>query len=100
MVKPHPTRELTLHIDGRYAAFRGGDSHDGPPVYWLSSADDMEVLDEVQRADWDSQGRLLVATAGGLLQARSVAGEATVEAADLGDMSPDPQSAPDWAQRW
>ena len=100
MVKRHPTRDLALHVEGRYAAFRAGDPNDGPPLYWLSSGEDMQLLDDVQWADWDAQGRLLVATVGGLLQARSIAGEATVEVADLAQLSPQPAPAPDWAAQW
>lgn len=100
MVKAHPTRDLALHVEGRYAGFRAGDPNDGPPMYWLGPDEDVELLDDVQWADWDAHGRLLVATFGGLLQARSLAGEATVEVADLGQVSPQPALAPDWGQRW
>ena len=100
MVKGHPALDLALHVDGRYAAFRTGKPSDGAPAYWISSGDDREVLTDVQWADWDVSGRLLVATSGGRLEARSVTGGATADVADLGPLSPQPEPAPDWASKW
>jgi hypothetical protein len=89
--------DVTLHVEGRYAAFRTGDPADGPPVYWMTQDDELEVLDGVQWADWDHQGRLLVATTGGILEARPVGGGSTVIVADLARLQPKPRAAPDAA---
>jgi hypothetical protein len=99
MVKPHPAQAQTLHLDGRYAAFRAGDPDDGPPTYWLADGADIEPLDGVQWADWGGDGRLLIATVDDRLQARSTQGE-TVDVADLSHMPPQPVHAPDWAKQW
>ena len=96
MVKRHG--EITLHVEGRYAAFRAGEPHDGPPVYWLHRDDEIEVLDDVQWADWDSRGRLLVATTSGRLLAGKPGRLA--EVADLSGLHPRSFSPPDWASRW
>ena len=100
MVKRHPTLDVTLHVDGRYAAFRSGDPADGPPTYWISSGDDIQVLEGVQWADWDASGRLLAAASDGRLEARSVTGGSAVEVADLSRPSARPESTPDWATQW
>ncbi len=89
--------EVTLHVEGRYAAFRTGDPADGRPVYWITRGDELEVLDGVQWADWTPQGRLLVATADGMLETRRGAEGPAVRVADLARLRPEPQAAPDSA---
>lgn len=98
MVKVNGDR--TLHVEGRYAAFRAGNPNDGPPVYWTTRGDELEVLEGVQWADWDSRGRLLMATSDGRLVFRSGADSGEVEVADLAAMPPDPKPAPGWAAEW
>lgn len=100
MVKRHPTEDLTLHVEGRYAAFRAGDPKDGPPMYWLSSDRDIQLLDDVQWADWDARGRLLAATRNGRLEMRSIGGQTAVVVADLSQLVPDSEPAPPEAHRW
>ena len=70
--------------------------------YALESDSDLEVLDDLQWADWDSEGRLLVATRCGKLQVRKLnAGHSiTVFEQDLSLLEPNPSPAPPWAQRW
>jgi hypothetical protein len=54
-------------------------------------------------ADWDSRGRLLLATVSGTLEIHDRAPAGTRAAAwshDLGGLRPDPAPAPDWAGRW
>jgi hypothetical protein len=99
MVKSHPRQPMTLHVDGRYAAFRAGDPDDGSPTYWLGDGDDIEPLDGVQWADWGGDGRLLMATGGGRLRARLLGGE-TIRVADLTQLLPQATPAPRWAGQW
>ena len=89
--------EMTLHVEGRYAAFRAGYPADGRPVYWTTRDDQLEVLDAVQWADWGPQGRLLVATTDGMLESRSLVDGQVVNVADLTLLQPEPQAAPDEA---
>jgi hypothetical protein len=80
----------------------GGDAIEGLKVsYWLEASGDLWPLDDVQWADWDEQGRLLVATRDGKLQIRRQRGpEAEVVFEhDLGRVEPAPGPAPAWAQQ-
>lgn len=100
MVKKQPGGAITLHVAGAYAGFRSGDPSVEPPVYWLTSGDDIGPLEAVQWADWNSSGRLLVATADGRLQTRSLGHGTLAEVADLGKLVPQPTPPPDWATEW
>lgn len=100
MVKPRPGGSEALHVEGRYAAFRTGEPHDGPPVYWINSGDDIAVLEGVQWADWDSNGRLLTATADGRLLTKALIDGDPVEIADLGSLEPEALAPPEWAGEW
>lgn len=99
MVKPQPGGRTTLHVEGLYAGFRSGGPKSGSYVYWTESDGEIAVLDGVQWADWDSDGGLLTANGNGMLQRRTAGGEVT-DVADLGELTPDPQPAPDWATEW
>jgi hypothetical protein len=69
--------------------------------YSLESPGDLELLEDVQWADWDRQGRLLTATRSGRLEMRSPSGgHDVVFAADVAELTPEPTPAPDWARRW
>ncbi|MEO1069352.1 MAG: hypothetical protein AAFW95_09560 [Cyanobacteria bacterium J06638_6] len=71
-------------------------------VYTLDTNSDIEVLADVQWADWDAQGRLLVATRSGKLQIRTLqrySFEVAFEV-DLSTLEPNPTAAPAWAQQW
>lgn len=92
-----------LVVEGSYAGFRSmPDWHDQPAVYSLEGADDIDLLDGVQWADWDRTGRLLVATRSGTIQVRTVDGGGSdiVWSHDLSGFAPDPQPAPPWASEW
>lgn len=70
--------------------------------YWLESDGEIEILDQLQWADWDRDGRLLAATRGGKLQVwdlDSDDSQALFEE-DLSRYEPSPISAPVWAHRW
>lgn len=70
--------------------------------YSLEAGGRLTLLDEVQWADWDGEGRLLVATRTGKLQVRLLNGnqESCVFEEDLSHLEPIPIPAPDWANRW
>lgn len=70
--------------------------------YSLQSDRRREELDDVQWADWDREGHLLVATRDGRLQARSVRAGAVdiLFDTDLSYLEPDPTPAPAWAHHW
>ncbi len=63
---------------------------------------DVTPLPEAVWADWDHQGRLLMATREGALEVCECHGARLdrVWAEDLRDRAPDPQPAPEWAGRW
>lgn len=70
--------------------------------YSLESGKDIELLDDLQWADWDREGHLLVATRSGKIQIRNLVADRpeTVFEQDLSRLEPDPTPAPHWAQRW
>jgi hypothetical protein len=100
MVKDQPGGTLALHVDGAYAGFRSGDPGVDPASYWLSWGEDIEVLEDVQWADWDERGRLLVATFDGRLQVWSPDDGMVREVASLAESVPEAVTAPDWATEW
>jgi hypothetical protein len=70
--------------------------------YSLKSAGEPEQLDDLQWADWDRQGKLLVATRSGKLQVWNLEGHGSeiLFEEDLSLLEPNPAPAPAWAQRW
>ena len=101
--RPGSSGTTQLEVRGYFAAFRT------TPPGWprLASYEIVEagrrlVLPDVQWADWDRQGRLLVATTDGKLQVReySERGLAVVSEVELGSFTPSPSPAPAEARRW
>lgn len=101
-----PKGERWLHLTS--LGWAGGEfgvdqAVDGLRVrYALESGGALEPLDDAQWADWDGEGRLLVATRSGALEVRSLDGP-RVEAVfreDLSPLEPTPAPAPDWARHW
>ncbi|MFK7929302.1 MAG: hypothetical protein AB8H79_14000 [Myxococcota bacterium] len=96
MVKTRPTGgRQRLFVRGAFAAFRAFDADPSEAVYMISPGG---PLPGVQWADWDSSGRLLVATFAGELQIWS--GPTLCERvthADLSQDRPAPGPAPAWA---
>lgn len=81
--------------------FGKGQAIDGLRVQYSLEVDGcLTVLDDLQWADWDQDGRLLVATRTGRLQVRrfNSGHEETVFDEDLTRLDPTPSPAPDWAQ--
>ena len=98
MVKSQPGGTAELRVEGRYAAFRTGEPNRAEAVYSLHDRGDLTVLDDVQWADWDRQGDLLVATWDGLL--RRIHNGESRDIVDLSLLEPDPHPAPAWASDW
>jgi hypothetical protein len=105
MEKAQPSGAAILHVES--LGWAGGEfaeqAIDGMRVrYWLERDGDLVMLDDVQWADWDRAGRLLVATRSGLLQIRSVTGgpHEVVFVADLSVLEPNPRPAPAVAAEW
>jgi hypothetical protein len=91
-----------LLVSGSYAAFRSFPQWHETIEYALVDDDTTQPLGDVQWADWDRTGRLLVATTSGRLQIRDLEGEGMQIRFDfdLAELAPDPQPAPDWATTW
>jgi len=104
MEKPRPgDGDVVLHAHGYYAAFRAMLPSDTLDFgYELRIDDTQHELPDVQWADWDARGRLLVATTDGRLQIRAGSPRAlTVEwETELAPLAPDPQPPPRDASRW
>ena len=103
-LQPHGTRVLCVESVG----WAGGEfgieqAVDGLRVsYSLEFNGDLELLDELQWADWSREGHLLVATRAGQLQVRRLGSGRfdILSEVDLSGLEPDPAPAPPWAQRW
>jgi hypothetical protein len=106
MQKRHPARNQLLRVES--LGWAGGEfgvaqAVDGLRVlYSLESDASLELLDDVQWADWDRDGKLLVATRCGKLQVRDVDADGCgiLFEEDLSVFEPAPGPAPAWAQRW
>ena len=98
----------TTASDGRFRnrprgiPLRDNRNYDPEVWYALERDDTLETLVDVQWADWDPSGRLLVATCDGRLQVRDAEGpdSAVSWEVDLSADEPDPQPPPDEARRW
>lgn len=92
--------ESTGHAGGE---FRTEQAVDGLRVRYSLEADgQLTLLDDLQWADWDQNGRLLVTTRTGRLQIWHLGSgsEQTVFEEDLALLEPKPVPAPDWARHW
>lgn len=106
MRKPQPTGARVLCVES--LGWAGGEfgqeqAVDGLRVrYSLEGNGDIELLDDLQWADWSREGNLLAATRSGLLQIRRFTGDRAdvIFEEDLSVLSPHPMPAPSWARRW
>jgi hypothetical protein len=101
MEKPRPKSAGTrLRVRGYFAAFRGGRSKD--VTYELVEDGRVSALGDAQWADWDAEGRLLIATQDGRLQIRETSprGFRVVAQADAGALTPKPTAPPAEAHHW
>ena len=95
--------DTVLRVRGRYAAFR--QAMPGEPRvadYVVADRDGSHALTDVQWADWDATGRLVVATTDGRIQIREgdPARPRVAFEADLSALAPDPREPPAEARRW
>jgi hypothetical protein len=102
--QPHGTPMLCVESVGWAGGEFGVDQAvDGLSVrYSLESGGDIELLDDLQWADWSRDGELLVATRSGKLQVRSFVDDCALVTfeEDLSTLEPSPTPAPHWAQCW
>jgi hypothetical protein len=91
---------VRLRVRGRFAAFR--ESRSRVVSYEIAAGPRLQALDEAQWADWDADGRLLVATRDGRLQIRelSTGGSRVVFEANPAAETPHPEAPPAEALRW
>ena len=103
LAKPRPggTGRLVLEDRGWHSN-KPGMIEGRSPIYSLEMRKRTVPLEDVVWADWDSLGRLLVATAAGRLQMRDPESLDLREGRehDLSALSPSPREAPKEAQRW
>jgi len=71
-------------------------------AYWLEVDGKIQLLNQLQWADWDRDGHLLVATRSGKLQIWNLDGDGSELRfeEDLSLAEPNPAPAPAWATRW
>jgi hypothetical protein len=98
-VRPSSYGSERLTVRGTYAAIRDHGTRTDLR-YELRSNNLTRHLEEVQWADWDANGRLLVATDDGRMQIRDGAGDVVLWEADEGSATPDPSPPPAEASTW
>ncbi|PYM28392.1 MAG: hypothetical protein DMD80_12200 [Candidatus Rokuibacteriota bacterium] len=97
--RPKTDGAVALAVHGWFAAFRSGVP--GESLYAIVENGRERWLEGVQWADWDAEGRLLIATEDGRLQIRDGADAATVAwEHDLAGLTPAPAPPPEEARRW
>jgi hypothetical protein len=98
--RPKSGGDMRLTVRGYFAAFREGQSRD--VAYHLVADGRSTPLDDAQWADWDGEGRLLVATREGRLQIRALSrrGWTVVSEADPAALAPAPTPPPAEAYHW
>lgn len=81
---------------------RGSTIEGRAPAFALEVRRRRVPLEDATWADWDPQGRLLVATRSGRLELRDADDRnlAPVRTHDLAQLRPLPRPAPEWATRW
>ena len=99
-VRPGSNDQTRLTVHGDFAAFRSGQGSD--TVYQIVQSGTAHWLEDVQWADWDAEGRLLVATIDGKLQIRELSDHHTLvrSEVDLGAVRPEPLPPPVEAHGW
>ncbi len=101
LMKPSPDGKRRLVLaDQEFASNDPGRVEGRRAVYQLEKGRRTTPLPEAAWADWDSVGRLLVATREGNLQIHNVESGALVREVSLGPVRVAPRPAPAWAQSW
>jgi hypothetical protein len=99
--QPGRSEPALLEVRGDYAEFRALLGIRNDVSYGLRSGGSVVPLPDAQWADWDGEGRLLVATRDGRLQIRRVSGtESSVAWEDAVPTTPAPSPPPAEAGRW
>lgn len=101
--RPGTGGQVRLVVQGRFAAFRSSLPGEVKAVHYeIVEPGGVRPLADAQWADWDAEGRLLVATADGRLQVRDhgAAGVPVIWETDLSGLVPDPSPPPEAARRW
>jgi hypothetical protein len=102
--RPKSDGGTRLTAQGYFAAFRSDLPGWTREIrYEIVEAGRVLRLDDVQWADWDAEGRLLIATADGRLQVRDYTREGLSVRADVADLrvlTPSPSPPPKEAHRW
>jgi hypothetical protein len=95
----HPLQPLTLLMTQQFESFQ---AYGGPFVVEFEVCDESSgetrALGWGTWADWDQQGRLVMARDGRLFDVQPDA--TTTEIADFNAQEPQPEPAPDWARDW
>jgi hypothetical protein len=104
-MRPSSDGSERLTVRGTYAAIRELHGVRTDVRYELDRAGESIHLENVQWADWDIRGRLLVATDDGRLQIRDVASDTSEPGiveweVDEGALAPDPTPPPPEAADW
>lgn len=100
-LRPGSDGSERLTVNGTYAAIRELHGVRTDVRYEVCRGDRAAVLEDIQWAEWDSAGRLLVATRQGRLQIRAPADAASVVwEADEAAFEPDPTPPPPEASKW
>ncbi len=101
--RPQSGGTTRLVVQGPFAAFRSSLPGWPPRVrYDVVEGGRVRWLEGVQWADWDAEGRLLVATTDARLQIRDASndGLSVVSEVDLSSLTPSPSAPPKEAYRW
>lgn len=98
--RPNSNGSDRLTVRGTYAAIRELHGTRADVRYELRSGNLTRHLENVQWADWDARGRLLVATDGGRMQIRDGTDGSVRWEADEGALQPDPTPPPAEASTW
>jgi len=101
--RPQSGGTTRLVVQGPFAAFRSSPPGWPPRVrYDVVEGGRVRWLEGVQWADWDAEGRLLVATTDARLQIRDASNDrlSVVSEVDLSSLTPSPSAPPKEAYRW
>ena len=98
--RPGASGSDRLTVRGTYAAIRELHGTRTDVRYELRSGNLTRHLEDVQWAEWDARGRLLVATDEGRMQIRDGTDGSVLWEADEGALQPAPEPPPAEASTW
>jgi len=103
LVKERPDGRARLVLTDQGFDFRSGGRIEGQlPTYAIETRKRSRDLPDVVWAEWDTVGRLIVATRTGRVQLLDADGPElrVIRERDLDGLVPEPEPAPDHAKRW